>query len=490
MTISREETSAADTPDPRRWKALFVLAVAQLMVVLDSTIVNIALPSIQTDLGMSDADRQWVVTAYTLTFGGLLLLGGRIADYAGRKRTLIIALGGFAFASALGGIANSTSTLLAARGLQGAFAALLAPAALSLISVTFTESKERARAFGVYGAISGGGAAVGLLLGGILTEFTSWHWTLGINVPIALTAMLLAIPFVRESRASGDTRYDIPGAISATLGLLLLVYAITKIESDGISGSTTLTCFGLSLVLLAVFIVIELRSSHPLLPLPLILNRSRGGAYIASFSIGLGLFAMFLFLSFFAQSVLGYAPLVAGFFILPFSIGMIFGAGIASYLLAKFGPRYVALAGFCLVTIAMAPFTQMTPTTSYVIVILPSLIVMSLGLGLILVPVSATALYGVGDHDAGIASSVLNTAQQIGGSIGVALLNTIAASTSAAFIIANNLGNSDSQALVAGFRVAFVWSTGILATATVLWAIFVRVSKSQMSGNQTSATVR
>lgn len=488
MPSSHQEIGGPQALDPRRWKALFVLAVAQLMVVLDSTIVNIALPSIQNDLGMSDSDRQWVVTAYTLTFGGLLLLGGRIADYAGRKRTLIIALGGFALASSLGGVSNSTLTLLAARGLQGAFAALLAPAALSLISVTFSEPKERARAFGVYGAISGGGAAVGLLVGGILTEFTSWHWTLGINVPIALTAMLLAIPFVRESRASGDTRYDLPGAFSATLGLLLLVFAITKIESDGVFGFTTLTCFGVSFVLLLVFIAIERKSSHPLLPLPLIWNRNRGGAYIASFSIGLGLFAMFLFLSFFAQSILGYSPLVAGFFILPFSVGMVFGAALASYLLATFGPRYVTLAGFCLVTVALAPFTQLSPNTPYLAIIFPALIIMSVGLALILVPVSATALYGVGDHDAGIASSVLNTAQQIGGSIGVALLNTIAASTTAALIIAHDLSTSDSQASVAGFRVAFVWSTGILATATVVWALCVRISKSDMSSNQTSIT--
>ena len=220
-------TASAVIPDPKRWGALVVIAIAQLMVVLDASIVNIALPSMQVDLGISDADRQWVITAYTLAFGGLLLLGGRIADYAGRKRMFIIGLIGFAFASFLGGISQTSGTLFAARALQGLFAAILAPAALSLISVTFTDSKERAKAFGVYGALSGGGAAIGLVLGGILTEYASWHWTLLVNVPIAIIAVFLAIPFVRESRATGNTKYDVPGAITATAGLVSLVYGIT-----------------------------------------------------------------------------------------------------------------------------------------------------------------------------------------------------------------------------------------------------------------------
>ena len=328
----------ATAADPRRWKALVVIAIAQLMVVLDASIVNIALPSIQVDLGFSDADRQWVVTAYTLAFGGLLLLGGRIADYSGRKRVFIIGLAGFAFASFLGGISTSAAQLLAARGLQGLFAALLAPAALSLISVTFTDSKERAKAFGVYGALSGGGAAIGLVLGGILTEYASWHWTLLVNVPIAIIAVLLAIPYVRESRATGNTKYDVPGAITATLGLVSLVYGITQATTAGWNGTTTLAFMGIGIALLAVFMLIESKSSHPLLPIRILANRNRGGAYLASFFVGVGLFAMFLFLTFFFQGVLGYSPLKSGLLFLPFSAGVIVSAGIASQLLPRFGP--------------------------------------------------------------------------------------------------------------------------------------------------------
>jgi MFS family permease len=277
--------ASAVIPDPKRWGALVVIAIAQLMVVLDASIVNIALPSMQADLGISDADRQWVITAYTLAFGGLLLLGGRIADYAGRKKMFIIGLIGFAFASFLGGLAQTSGTLFAARALQGVFAAVLAPAALSLISVTFTDSKERAKAFGVYGALSGGGAAIGLVLGGILTEYANWHWTLLVNVPIAIIAVFLAIPFVRESRATGDTKYDIPGAITATLGLVSLVYGITKAESEGWNGTQTLLFMGAGLILLAIFLIIESKSSHPLLPMRILKNRNRGGAYLASFFV-------------------------------------------------------------------------------------------------------------------------------------------------------------------------------------------------------------
>ena len=467
--------------DPRRWKALVVIAIAQLMVVLDASIVNIALPSIQIDLGFSDADRQWVVTAYTLAFGGLLLLGGRIADYAGRKRVFIIGLAGFAFASFLGGISTSAAQLLSARGLQGLFAALLAPAALSLISVTFTDSKERAKAFGVYGALSGGGAAIGLVLGGILTEYASWHWTLLVNVPIAIIAVLLAIPYVRESRATGNTKYDIPGAVTSTLGLVSLVYGITLATTDGWNGTSTMAFMGIGIALLVVFMLIESKSSHPLLPIRILANRNRGGAYLASFFVGVGLFAMFLFLTFFFQGVLGYSPLKSGLLFLPFSAGVIVSAGIASQLLPRFGSRWVTFGGFCLAVTGMASLVFLTPSSQYASNILPSLIVLSLGMGLIFVPLSATALFGAGDHDAGVASAVLNTSQQIGGSIGVAFLNTIAASTTAAYVVANNLQGPDADALVAGFSRGFAWGAGILALAAIIWVSLVRMSKQDMS---------
>jgi EmrB/QacA subfamily drug resistance transporter len=481
LSASAAPLSSAVVPDPNRWRALIVIAIAQLMVVLDASIVNIALPTMQADLGFDDVQRQWVVTAYTLAFGGLLLLGGRIADYAGRKRMLIVGLLGFAGASALGGLAVNSGMLFAARGLQGVFAALLAPAALSLISVTFTESKERARAFGVYGAISGAGAAIGLVMGGVLTEFVSWHWTLWVNVPIAIIAVLLAIPFVHESRAQGNTKYDIPGAVTATLGLVSLVYGITQAEANGWTGQTTLGFMGLGLALLALFIFIEMRSSHPLLPLKIIRNRNRGGAYLASFFVGIGIFSMFLFLTYFFQAVLGYSALKSGMLFLPFSAGVIVSAGIASQLLPRFGPRFVTFGGFILAISGLFWFTKMAADTSYVSGILPPMILISLGMGLIFVPLSATALYAVGDHDAGVASAVLNTSQQIGGSVGIAFLNTIATSATAAYIVANQLQGPTPDALVEGFTDAFGWSAIILVGAAIIWVSLVNMSKKDMA---------
>jgi EmrB/QacA subfamily drug resistance transporter len=478
-----DPTTLSTEPDPRRWKALLVIAIAQLMVVLDASIVNIALPSIQEDLGISDADRQWVVTAYTLAFGGLLLLGGRIADFQGRKRMFIVGLIGFAFASFLGGISHSAEMLYAARALQGVFAALLAPAALSLISVTFTDSKERAKAFGVFGAISGGGAAIGLVAGGILTEFFSWHWTLLVNVPIAIIAVALAVPFVKESRATGDTKYDVPGAILATVGLVSLVYGITQAESVGWNGTTTLSFMGLGLLLLAIFLIVESKTSHPLLPLRILANRNRGGAYLASFFVGIGLFAMFLFLTYFFQAVLGYTPLQSGLLFLPFSAGVIVSAGLASQLLPRFGPRWVTATGFLLAIIGMVLLTTMSPSTAYVSGILPSLIIISLGMGLIFVPLSAVSLFAIGNHDAGVASAVLNTSQQIGGSIGIAFLNTIAASATTAYIVANNLQGPTPDALVAGFTRGFGWGAAILAVAGIIWVVLVNMSKKDMAAN-------
>ncbi|MDI1288978.1 MAG: MFS transporter [bacterium] len=485
---------AAEPPilgtDPNRWRALVVIAIAQLMIVLDASIVNIALPSIQADLGISDADRQWAVTAYTLAFGSLLLLGGRIADYAGRKRMFIVGLIGFAAASALGGVAVNAPMLFAARGLQGAFAAILAPAALSLISVTFVDSKERAKAFGVYGALSGGGAAIGLVVGGILTEYASWHWCLLVNIPIAVLAVFLAIPFVRESRATGDTKYDIPGAITATLGLFFLVFGITKAESDGWTGTSTLSFGAIAFALLAVFIVIETRTSHPLLPLRILLERNRGGAYLSSFFVGAGLFSMFLFISYFFQAVKGYSPLTSGLLFLPFSAGIVISAGIASQLLPRFGPRWVTFIGFIMATTGMALYLRLSPESGYVDGVLPSIIIMSLGMGLIFVPLSAVALYGVGNHDAGVASAVLNTSQQIGGSIGVAFLNTIAASATTAYVVTNQLAGPTPEALVSGFHATFIWSTVILGVAGLIWVFLVRMSKEDMaSGDAAHALV-
>jgi EmrB/QacA subfamily drug resistance transporter len=484
--------STAPAPDPKRWLALGVIAVAQLMIVLDASIVNIALPSAQRDLNISDADRQWVVTAYTLAFGGLLLLGGRIADFVGRKRVFVIGLIGFAAASALGGIASTALLLYAARGLQGAFAALLAPAALSLISVTFTETKERATAFGVFGAISGGGAAIGLLLGGVLTEYASWRWCLGVNVPIALLAAWAATRVVRESKAEGDTKYDIPGAILVTLGLVSLVYGFTEAAKEknpgkstevlGWTDSSTLTFLGAAVVLLVAFVLWERRTAHPLLPLRVALDRNRGGSYLVFLFIGAGLFAMFLFLTFYFQATLGYSPLRSGFAFLPFSLGIIGGAGVISQLLPKLGPKPLMVPGLVAAAAGMLLLTQITADTSYWTHVLPALILMSIGMAAVFIPASSTALVGVGSHDAGVASALLNTSQQVGGSLGTALLNTLYAGAVTSYLADNMSKGADQRkvaadALLSGYHTAFFWGAVMLVLALITAVTLINAKK-------------
>jgi EmrB/QacA subfamily drug resistance transporter len=502
MSSSESSAPAQGAPDPKRWLALGVIAVAQLMIVLDASIVNIALPSAQKDLGISDADRQWVVTAYTLAFGGLLLLGGRIADFAGRKRVFVVGLVGFAVASALGGIAGTAGLLYAARGLQGLFAALMAPAALSLISVTFTESKERATAFGVFGAISGGGAAIGLVLGGVLTEYASWRWCLGVNVPIALLAAYAATRVVRESKAEGETKYDIPGAILVTLGLVSLVYGFTQAAKEknpgestevlGWTDSSTLTFLGIAVVLLVAFVLWERRTEHPLLPLRVALDRNRGGSYLVFLFIGAGLFAMFLFLTFYFQATLGYSPLRSGFAFLPFSIGIIAGAAVISQLLPKYGPKPLMVPGLVSASVGMLLLTQITADTSYWTHVLPALVLMSVGMAAVFIPASSTALVGVGSQDAGVASALLNTSQQVGGSLGTALLNTLYAGAVTTFLADNMKAGSDPQgvasdALVHGYHVAFFWGAMLLIAALITAVLLINAKKDDIPAEGAAA---
>jgi EmrB/QacA subfamily drug resistance transporter len=460
-------------PDPKRWLALGIIAVAQLMVVLDASIVTIALPSAQHALHISTANRQWVVTAYTLSFGGLLLLGGRIADYVGRKRIFLIGLAGFAGASALGGVSVNAGMLFGARALQGAFAALLAPAALSLISVTFVEVKERATAFGVYGAISGGGAAIGLILGGVLTEYASWRWCLLVNVPIAAMAALAAVPVVRESRAQGNTSYDIPGAVTVTAGLVSLVYGFTKAASDGWASGNTLSFLGIGVVLLAAFVIIEIRAAHPLLPMRVILERNRGGSLLSSFLVGAGLLGMFLFLTYYFQGTLGYSALKSGFAFLPFSAGIIVAAGASSKLLPRFGPRLLMGIGFGAAALGMLWLSRITPDTGYLTHVLPAEMLISLGMGLGFVPMQSTALFRVPVNDAGVASALVNTTQQVGGSLGTALLNTVAASATAAYLVTRMPSRANvAAAQVHGYTVGFLVGAGCLIVA-LLSAVFL-----------------
>ena len=473
-------------PDPRRFRALTVIAVAQLMVVLDATVVTIALPSAQRALHLSVNDRQWVLTAYTLAFGGLLLLGGRIADYLGRKRMFVLSLLGFAGASTLGGLAQSPAMLFGARALQGAMAAVMAPAALSLITVTFTEPKERARAFGVYGGISGGGAAIGLILGGLLTQYVSWRWTLLINVPIAVGAAFFATRLVRESRAEHRSSYDVPGALTSTAGLVALVYGFTRAENDGWGSAVTLSFVLLGVALLAVFTLIEWRSRNPLLPLRVVADRNRGGSFLSSLLVGIALFAMFLFLTYYFQQILGYSAIKAGFAFLPFSAGIVAGATLSSQLLPRIGPRPLMAAGFLLAAVGLAVFTQVHPNSEYLVHILPAELMVSLGMGTAFVPMSSTALIGVEASDAGVASALVNTSQQTGGSLGVSLLNTLAASATTGYLASHHGAGASARAVAAaaavhGYTTAFAISGALLLGAAVVATLMLRADRSDLA---------
>ncbi len=477
-------SKTADTQelDPTRWRTLFVVAIAQLMIVLDSSIMNIAIPSAKIELGISDANQQWVITAYTLAFGSLLLLGGRIGDYMGRKKIFLIGLIGFAAASALGGIATTQGLLFGARALQGVFGALLAPAALAIISVTFTVPSERAKAFGVIGAISGGGAAIGLILGGTLTEYFSWRWCLGVNTPIAIGAAVLAIKFVHESKAEGNNTYDIPGVLTATAGLFSLTYGFNEAATKGWSDSLTISFLAIAVVLLVVFVLIEMRVKNPLMPLRVITERNRGGSYLGSLVVGAGLFSMFLFLGLYLQVILGYTPLKSGFAFLPFTAGIIVFAGIASQLLPKVGPKNLMVPGLVAAGIGLLMLTRITPETSYVTHVLPSLLIMSSGMALVFIPLTSTSLHAVSHQDTGVASAMLNTSQQIGGSLGTALLNTVAATAASTYSAANSqLGEKlMPYAMTHGFTVAFKFSAVLLFAGAVVLFFFINIGKESL----------
>jgi EmrB/QacA subfamily drug resistance transporter len=491
MAVTETNFDAApldSEPDPKRFQALAVIAIAQLMIVLDATVVTIALPSAQKALHLSVNDRQWVLTAYTLTFGGLLLLGGRIADYMGRKRMFVLSLLGFAGASALGGLAQNSAMLFTARALQGAMAAIMAPSALSLIQVTFTEAKERARAFGVFGGISGGGAAIGLILGGLLTQYVSWRWTLLINVPIAIGAALFASRLVKESRAEHRSSYDIPGAVTSTLGLLALVYGFTKAETDHWGSPTTLTFVTVGVVLLVVFTLIEWRTPNPLLPLRVLANRNRSGSFLSMLLLGIGLFATFLFLTYYFQQILGYSAVKTGFAFLPFSVGIIAGATIASQLLPRIGPRALIVSGLLLGSVGLVIFAQVGTHASYLTQLLPAELMTSLGVGTAFVPLSSTALIGVEPSDAGVASALVNTAQQTGGTLGVAFLNTVAAAATTKYLVTHHSGGSAAAAAtVHGYTLGFSISAGLLGGAAVLALLMLSAHRTDISDDMALA---
>jgi EmrB/QacA subfamily drug resistance transporter len=460
----------------RRWLILAVLGVAQLMVVLDATIVNIALPSAQKALHFSDSDRQWVVTAYTLGFGSLLLLGGRLADLFGRKRTLITGLAGFAVASAVGGTAQSFGPLIAARAVQGMFAALLAPAALSLLTTTFTDPKERGKAFGIFGAVAGTGAGIGLLLGGVLTEYLSWRWCLYVNLIFAGVAGTGALMLLAKHARSGRPRLDIPGTLTASAGLFALVYGFSEADRKGWGASSTLAFLAAGVALLVVFNVIQSRVKRPLLPLRIVWHRNRGGSYLAMLIASIGMFGVFLFLTYYLQQTLGYSPVKSGVAYLPM-VGCIIATSTttSTVLLPRVGPRPLIPFGMLLAGAGMVVFAQLGVHSTYAAHVLPGLLVLGVGLGFIFAPAFNTATLGVDPGDAGVASATVNTAQQVGGSLGTALLNTIATTATGSFLA----GTAASPALVAeaavhGYTTAFWWAAAIFATGAVICRLLLQ----------------
>ncbi|MFK0169105.1 MFS transporter [Streptomyces sp. NPDC090306] len=473
-------TTSPEAVDPHRWWGLVVIALAQLMVVLDATIVNIALPSAQRDLGMSDGNRQWVITAYTLAFGGLLLLGGRVADLMGRKRTFVIGLIGFAAASALGGAAVSSGMLFGARALQGVFAALLAPSALSLLTTTFTDPRERGKAFGIYGALAGSGSAIGFIVGGLLTEYLDWRWCLYVNVPIAVIAVFGALTLLHDRPGHGGrANLDVPGAVLGCGGLVAVVYGFSEAESRGWTDALVLALFAVGVVLLVAFVWWQNRARVPLLPLRIVRDRNRAGCFLTMGLAIIGMFGLFLFLTYYLQGILGYSPVKSGLAFLPLTVAIIIGSTqISARLLQRVAPRWLMVPGMVLAAGGMLILTQITVRSDYTTQIMPALILLGLGMGLTFMPVFATATAGVAPKDSGATSATVNTAQQVGGSIGTALLNTIATTSTATYVAAHVRSPADRAAVlpaatVHGYTVAIWWAFGVMLLAGLVAGLMV-----------------
>lgn len=453
----------------RRWWTLGVLSLAQLMVALDATVINIALPRAQADLGFSTANRQWLITAYALAFGSLLLLGGRLSDLWGRKWSLVLGVSGFAIASAVGGAAENFTTLVSARAVQGVFGALLAPAALAAMTVTFTDAKERAKAFSIYGAVGGSGAAIGLLLGGALTQWATWRWCLFINLVFAAIALVGVVIFVEGGRSAQRARLDVLGTLLASGGLFLIVYGLGHAVSTSWSDDATWGSLVGGALLVAAFVAWQRRASDALLPLRLFRSRPRAGSLAALLFTSIGMFGVSLFLAYYLQSTLGYSPMRTGVAFLPLVIALGVSAALASArLLAKTGPRPLVPTGMILAMMGMILFTRLSPVANYFGGVLPGLVVLGLGLGLIFAPAVASATAGVQDRDAGAASALVNTTQQIGGSIGTALLNTIAVTVTLRAAAHARGRLAATEATLHGYAVAFWWAAGLFGFGAVL----------------------
>jgi EmrB/QacA subfamily drug resistance transporter len=482
VVLEKAPAGAAQTSATfrRRWWILAVLGVAQLMVVLDATVVNIALPTAQVDLGFSDSARQWIVTAYALAFGSLLLLGGRIADVFGRKWVFITGVIGFAVASAVGGAAVNVGMLITARAVQGLFGALLAPAILSLLTTTFSEPRERAKAFGVFGAIAGSGASIGLLLGGFLTEYANWRWTLYVNLILAGVAFAGGYLLLEHSRAAHRPKLDVPGTVVVSGGLFALVYGFSNAETDGWASGLTIGMLVAAGVLLTGFVWLQRRTAQPLLPLRIVLDRNRGGSYLAMFTAGAGMFAVFLFLTYYLQTSLGYSAVQTGVAFLPMTGTLVVIAGLAStVLVTRVSGRLLIPAGMLLAALGMFLLTGIDLHSSYAAHILPAMILLGAGLGLVFSPGFGLATLGVRAEDSGVASATVNTVQQVGGSVGTALLNTIAASAASSFVTghlanARSLDLLKAQAAIHSYTTTFWWAAGIFVLGAVLSAITLR----------------
>ena len=476
---SLPQTSAADAPpSSRRWWTLAVVALAQLMVVLDATVVNIALPSAQADLGFSNADRQWVVTAYSLAFGSLLLLGGRLSDLLGRKRTFLIGLVGFAVASAIGGAAPTFGVLIAARALQGVFGAMLAPTALAVLTTTFTIPKERARAFGVFGALAGAGGAVGLLLGGVLTESFDWRWNLYINDVIAVVAFVGAIALVPAADRTGPRpRLDVPGTLLVSAGLFSLVFGFSNAERDGWDSPASWGFLAAAGLLLIAFVGWQTRAGHPLLPLTILRDRNRATAYASVMIAAVGMFGVFLFVTYYVQTSLGYSPIQTGVAFLPMIAMLVLAAQLGTNLLVpRLGPKVMVPIGMLLAATAMVLLTRLEVRSDYVPDLLVPLMLMGAGMGTIMPASMQTATLGVDRRYAGVAGAMVNTSQQVGGSIGTALLNTLVATSLTDYLAAHRplTAAVGAEAAVHGYATAYWWCAAFFAGGAVLAAAAFR----------------
>jgi EmrB/QacA subfamily drug resistance transporter len=476
---------SAPTPNRSRWWALAVLSLTQLVVVLDGTIVTIALPEAQRDLGLTDGQRQWVVTAYALCFGALLLLGGRVADYWGRKRTFLVGMIGFGVASALGGIAQTGVELVLARGAQGVFAALLAPAALALLTVTFPSGRERNTAFAVFGTIAGAGAAVGLVLGGFLTEFADWRWCLLVNIFFVVIGTVGGLVFLRESRVDGENRYDVLGAVTVTAGLGALVYGFSLAEAGW--GSQTIAFLAVGVVLLALFVWIESRVAQPLLPLRIVADRVRGGAFLIQAVAGSVMIGATLYLTLHLQIVLGMQALEAGLASLPLTLAIMLTAPFATKALPRRGPRPLMIAGPLIVAVGLLYLSRITAGGNYLVQVLPALVIMGVGMALMFVPLQNLALSGVDAHDAGAASATANSAMQIGGSIGLSVFTAVYAAA-----LEGSVGRQTvitASQLTPAFGATFVAAAIGMVVASILAITLVRGSKLRLLPQGTTAAV-